>query len=66
MRSKFDSAKVRIAKANPAGLTGSVPVEDIYSYDSPSHLEWQSSIRTTFILTADVTLKYGYMVDNEE
>ena len=53
-----------MAKASLVGLTGSVPVEDIYSYHSATHIKWQTFIRTTFVLTADLTLKYRFIVDD--
>lgn len=62
----FDSNELRMAKASLVGLTGSVPVEDIYSYNSATHIKWQSFIRTTFVLTADLTLKYRFMVDDDK
>ena len=56
----YDQAPLAMAKASLIGLTGSVPVDEIYSWDGSEHYKWRQYIKTTFIFAADDTYVYRY------
>ena len=60
----YDQATLRMAKASLVGLNGTVPVDEIYSWDGPEHIMWRKFIKTTFLFAADYT--YRYKTDDKD
>ena len=51
--------------ASCVGLNGSVPIEEILSGNSESHIKWQRYLKTVFISAADNTYLYRFLTDDE-
>ena len=60
----FSLAPIQMARASLVGLTGSVPVDEIYSHDGVEHKKWQAYIQTVFKFTADNTYVFRYLTDD--
>ena len=54
-----------MAKASCVGMNGSVPIEEIFSYGSPTHVKWQRFLKTVFVSSADDAFLYRYMATDD-
>ncbi|KAG7008280.1 hypothetical protein G7Y79_00006g019000 [Physcia stellaris] len=61
----YDKTPQLTAKASCVGLNGSVPIEEIFSWNSESHIKWQRYLKTVFFSAADNTYLYRFLTDDE-
>ena len=60
-RSLWDQDPARKAVASNAKIAASLPIAEIYSWNGPVHLKWQAYCKTTFVATAELCFRYGYL-----
>ncbi|KAG7004536.1 hypothetical protein G7Y79_00024g054860 [Physcia stellaris] len=62
----FDEAPVAIAQEMLGTVGKSVPLDDIFSLNSPEHKKWQRFYKTVFMFTAEDTYAHRYATLDDE
>ena len=57
----YDSAPLTMAKESHAGVSEAIPLDDIFSFDGPSHLKWRRYMRMKFVFTAEDVCQIVYL-----
>ena len=61
----YDKDPALMAKASCVGMNRTVPIEEIFSHGSPTHVKWQRFLKTVFVSSADDAFLYRYLATDD-